>query len=156
MAARLSDYHQEWPVWAVLNRPGKLSNRPSDVLLRLEIPKSRLLVSFYEGWLKLLGVMYHLDRHCNGKWPEQWISYQEAPYLDPAKGESTEPTPDVPRAKPWFFDEKECRKTWERIFDLTLYAQERFAWDACSGSPLLQAVIPVVYRSDLTTTFGAS
>jgi len=151
MAAKVSDYHEEWPVWALLNRPhSKLSRRPNDVLLRIEVPKSRTLVLFYEGWLRLLGVMHHLECCCGGIWPEQWILYQEPPYLDPIQ--HCTPTTDLgvaPVPKPWHFDEHECRKSWERIFDLTLYGREGFTWGEPPRTLLLQAVIPVLYLSDL-------
>jgi len=152
MSTSLLDYHQEWPVWRLLNRPNsKLTNRPNDGLLRMEIPQRRMLVCFYEGWLCLLGVMHHLDKDCGGKWPEQWVCYQDSPYIEPVRHEATETETDLPKAKPWFFDENECRKTWERIFDLTLYPQKGFTWNAQARNPLLQAVVPVIYRSDIAT-----
>jgi Domain of unknown function (DUF3841) len=149
MAKRLSHYSQEWPVWALLTRPTAPSDSPNDVLLRLEIPKAKMLVSFYEGRVKLLGIMEYIELH-NDKWPEEWMLYREAPYLCPVLQEDITGHLDVPTPRPWSFDEQQCRSSWEKIFDLTLYGLERFAWDSSSRYPLLQAVVPIIYRSDVT------
>ena len=59
MGVRLTKYQGELPIWRLLSRP-QFSNRQNDKLLRLEIPKSRILISFYEPWRRLLCIMAHL------------------------------------------------------------------------------------------------
>jgi hypothetical protein len=149
MAERLHDYHQEWPIWCFLTRPIMPTENPDDKLLRMEIPKPRMLISFYEGWVKLLGVMNHLEQNGN-QWPEQWLLYQEAPCLSPFEDKPLSYKDGMPVPRPFSFDERKCRSSWEQIFDLTLFGRAGFAWGASSPPYLLlQAMVPVIFQSDV-------
>jgi hypothetical protein len=55
MEKRVHNYQQELPIWALLSPPDN-TTRPNDKLLRIEVPKNRMLVSFYQPWHELLHI----------------------------------------------------------------------------------------------------
>ncbi len=149
MKKRLGECEHDLPIWALLSRP-EYTTRGGDRLLRIEVPKSRILVSFYQPWHQLLGVMAHLE--CNGgRWPHLWASdscpYVSAKANDKGKeflggGDGREAMPRPRRAK---WPEDECRASWEGMFDLSEASRDGFLWQPIS----LQAMLFVIFRSDL-------
>jgi hypothetical protein len=149
MAKRVRHYQQELPIWALFSRP-EHTNRRNDKLLRIEVPKSRMLVSFYHPWEKLLGIMNRLEAN-NWVWPDIWPA-PLCPYLfvdeedEEAQGfDSIGGRPRGERARRYHWDEGRCRASWERMFDLRLARRERFLW-----TPIyLQAMLPNVFLTDV-------
>ncbi len=144
MAKRLPSYNQELPIWALLSRPND-TTRPNDQLLRIELPKTRMLVSFYQPWPKLLSVMDCLERH-NWLWPDHWSVSACCPYFSADAEDQKEEFVDTEtrqRRDQW--DEQLCRASWERMFDLKLARFEGFLW-----TPIcLQAMLPTIFHSDV-------
>jgi hypothetical protein len=132
MSKRMADYHYELPIWVLLTRPTHCTNG-NDQLLRIEIPKSRLLFSFHTPWMELLPVMARLEK--SDGWPEDWplATYQDVPtnpYV-PANADDARKNRylnGVDGACRTQWDEHVCRSSWERMFDLTLVRHENFLW----------------------------
>jgi len=143
MANRIDNYQQEWPVWCLPSRPQSTRNI-DDKLMRLEIPKSKMLISFYQPWESLLGVMAFLETR-NMQWPSQWLHFEcDSPLFNPIVDDSWDD--NWPNVIPVTFDEKECRASWEQIFDLTLAGRKGFGW---WGIPRLQAMVSEVTMPEL-------
>jgi Domain of unknown function (DUF3841) len=143
MTKRLKGYQQELPIWVLFTRSTH-TDREGDQLLRIEIPKSRVLVSFYRPWVDLSGAMAVLETSVG--WPEEW-ALTVCPYV-------AVDVDDLFRsiyingsdgARLTQFDEQVCRLSWERMFDLTLAHRERFLWDDF----VLQGMIPRIFHDDV-------
>ena len=128
------------PVWAHAVRPSPVAG---STLLELEVPRHRVLFSFYTPWELLLGVFSDIH-HSSGNWPSTaWLT---APYLIANDADNTrhrEAAFKVP-------SEAECRETWAKIFDLSLAATPGFRW---GQGLVLQAVLRRIYRSDVCGRF---
>ena len=156
MKDRLSEFQGELPIWGLLSRP-QFSNKKDDKLLRLEIPKSRMLVSFHKPWNDLRGIMARLEG-CESSWPNNWVSYCY-PYIyvdevDEVDGESRFIDGDQdqtngarPQRSNW--DESKCRSSWERMFNLSLAKQAQLLWGL-----RLQTMTPSILSSDVRDEFS--
>jgi Domain of unknown function (DUF3841) len=125
MRRRLAEYSGQLPIWALLSRPSRCT-RPGDILLRVEIPKERMLICFYKPWTRLLEIMSCLESEC--AWPPLGVQ----PYLAACIGDKRQSVPN----------EQECRASWEKMFDLTLIQHAEFCWGY-----YLQAILPALYES---------
>jgi hypothetical protein len=154
MAKRLTGYSDEWPIWTLVSRPTSSIETLGGILLRAEIPKSKMLVSFYKGWLKILGVMEHLPENKNC-WPEQWLFHRDDPLLYAVSEENADSYPGLPVPISYSFNETQCRRSWEQIFDLALFDREGFAWRASPPCLTLQALVPTINLSQVTAKLSA-
>lgn len=128
------------PVWAHAVRPSPVAG---STLLEIEVPRHRVLFSFYTPWELLLGVFSDIHRS-SGNWPS--TATLTAPYLIANDADNTryrEAAFKVP-------SEAECRETWAKIFDLSLAATPGFRW---GQGLVLQAVLRRIYRSDVCGRF---
>jgi hypothetical protein len=147
MRHRIPTYDEELPIWGLLSRPDAESKPKEDRLLLLEIPKNRMLMSFYQPRCRLLGVMACIEK--TNRWPESGFD-SLCPYFSTSKSEKerrefVEGVSNGSGARTSRWDEEECRTTWERMFDLTLAQNSDFLW-----SPIyLQTMMPMIYSSDL-------
>ncbi len=135
MAKRMAGYEQELPIWALLVPPA-CSDRKNDTLLRIEIPKSRFLVSFYYPWTQLQPAFARMWE--TEEWPDHWG--EDIPYVAVDTEDHEKVVyigPHHQRRTKW--DEVECRSSWERMFDLMLVKREGFLWGLT-----LQAMIPYI------------
>ena len=128
------------PVWALVVRPSPVAG---STLLELEVPRHRVLFSFYTPWELLLGVFSDIHRS-SGNWlSTAWLT---VPYLVANDADEARRAEDFCKIPP----ETECRKTWEKIFDLSLAATPGFRW---GQGTILQAVLRRIYRSDVCGRF---
>jgi hypothetical protein len=147
MKKRLVGYGGELPVWCLFVRPTS-SKRKGDRLLRLEIPKSRMLISFYKPWSELLCIMARLGE-VESDWPANWgwcRPYIPIDKIDQQRifKDQDRALRDADRARTFTWDEQECRASWERMFDLKLAAQTQSFWGL-----QLQAMVPALLVSDV-------
>jgi hypothetical protein len=141
MARRITGYKQELPIWALLVPPS-FSDRENDTLLRIEIPKSRMLISFYLPWTELEPAFAYLWNM--QEWRDHWVTiihpYAAVDATDLQKNVFV--GPHGQRRTEW--NEVECRASWERMFDLTFINREDFRWGLT-----LQTMIPYVLSDDV-------
>jgi hypothetical protein len=138
---RMPDYHDELPIWVVLGRPS-FTGKENDRLLRIELPKSRILFSFHIPWAELLHSMAQLEK-AKG-WPGHWVFSPYVPSgIDDARRHIYLNGVDGATRSNW--DEDMCRASWERIFDLTLALRDDFLWSSRS----IQGTIPRILRDDV-------
>ena len=139
MNQRIPEYDDEWPIWAFLVPPDrkKKGSAPGDKLICARIPKKRLLISFCDPWEHILHCMALIEHH--GSWPSCW---PVMPYLaiDKAGKDRLDTINHCISSIP----EEECRKSWEKIFELSLACTEGF-----SGGTTLQATLSAIYREDV-------
>jgi hypothetical protein len=128
MRQRLIGYNGELPIWMLLSRPTQIS-RAGDQLLRVEVPKERMLIGFYKPWEYLTQIMECLERSGN-----DWPPSSPTPYFAASSDDERQPVPC--RVK--------CQASWEKMFDLTLARRPGFRWSHC-----LQAMVPILYDYDV-------
>lgn len=69
MSKRMADCNDKLPIWVSLTRPTDWPKEDYG-LLRVEVPKSRILFLLHFPWMELLQVMARLEEsEC---WPEDW------------------------------------------------------------------------------------
>jgi hypothetical protein len=141
MCERLKGYRGELPLWVVLSPP-EFATKEGDKLLKLEISKSQMLISYYQPWVDLLHIMAQLES--SGGWPEHWIS--TIPYLtgDAVESRRNIYLNGVDGALRTRWEEPECRLSWECMFDLTLARRDNFIWEL-----MLQGVVPTISVTDV-------
>lgn len=137
MKARIKIDVPDLPIWATLLQPACLP--PPSVLLRIAVPRKRVLFSFYLPWEQILGVFSDIEKS-GGKWPPLWSI---PPYLTATEKDESERERQACRIPP----EPDCRASWERIFDLKLGHESGFLWGA--HPPFIQAVLAEVCKDDI-------
>jgi len=125
------------PIWALPVRlPCPIE--PTDRLIKINVPKSRVLFSFYAPWENMLSCFSEIEK-TGGVWPKRWFSQ---PYITANSSDEQYLQSNgfiVP-------NETACRSSWEKIFDLSLISTIGFKW---SNSPYLQAVLNYIDADDV-------
>ena len=140
MRKRIHEYDDAWPIWASLTPPDseKEGLAPGDKVICVRVPKKRLLISFYNPWEHILRCMASIEKN-NGSWPSCW-SVPPYIYTDTAGKNRLDRANYCISSIP----EEECRKSWEKIFELSLACTEGF-----SGGTTLQATLSAIYGEDV-------
>ena len=121
MQVRLDCYCGELPIWALPSKPTQ-TNRDDDILLRVEVPKRRILFSFYELWCRLLR-------------GNSWEYFA----IDVADREQNRPNNLCPPVHV-------CEKSWERMFELELGLRADLLWHPFN----LQASLSKIWSRDVS------
>jgi hypothetical protein len=151
MRTRLSTPSAGLPVWALVAYAdvSHCKKKPKDILLRLEVPRKRILLTFHKPWTDILYIMMQLDAN-EGRWPTEWPLSLVQPYIPDDEEDRDQslflaPPSDSPRPRRFQFDEGNCRASWNNIFDMSLARRPGFLWRPI----VLQAVLPEIFWSDV-------
>lgn len=148
MRARgVSIAERDAPIWAFLDRPppredprwGTSLSGPQARLLRLSVPSARMLLSYHYPWA------YHFLR-TDGRPESAYLFSNVAERVEHEESGFKIPPP------------ADCRRSWEKLFDLTLASRPETTWwkpSSAGSAPSrcdllrLQATMPFLFPSDL-------
>jgi hypothetical protein len=119
----------ELPIWASPNKPSH-TTRKGDLLLRIKVPKRRVLFSFYELWCWRLRIDSSDPYHPSI--PNDYFSTDESE-KSTIRACNTRPTDSA------------CRKSWEKMFDLELALRDDLLWQPLN----MQATLPKIWRREV-------
>jgi hypothetical protein len=113
------------PIWAFFSDPRGpcWQDRPDDKLLRIQIPKGRMLISFHKAWDRFLKAGADPTREYLKANDEDEKALQAANYKQPRP--------------------IDCENSWQKIFCLSLARSPGFLLGLT-----LQAALPILYESD--------
>lgn len=134
-AGQLEGYNGDLPIWAWFAPPGDdFETRSGDQVLRIRIAKRRALIGFHHPWEALLHRMCDLEvRGASWFFPTEQQGFIAAFEKEERRALASAP-----------FSEDQCKRSWERMFDLELGRRDGFLW-----GHTLQAVVPAVRIEDV-------
>ncbi len=128
MARRIANFSGDYPVWAWVKRPdlrrsGHEKRGTHMLMLTLEIPKRRVLVSDFEGW-----VYAPINDHylCEGEEEDARLRRRENPPSEEERRQSWEKIFKPPRHPGWYGDGDWWQACVDRVYLQEIVARRLF------------------------------